>query len=84
MVYLRIKNKKAGNKNELYGVKGAYPYLKYNKKVPVEIVQKTPYFVTLKVLPHMCVLDAFKQSQPYNITVDRMQLEKGELQICIE
>lgn len=75
---LKIDNKRATDR-EMYGTKGAYPYLKFNKEIPVELVQITPYFVTVKVLPHLCVIDAFKESYPYNITVDRRQLERGEI-----
>lgn len=79
---LKLNVKRAGNHNDLYGVNGNYPYLKYNVEIPVELVQTTEHFITLKVLPHLCNSEsAFDISKPYNISVDRLQLERKEIEL---
>lgn len=69
--YLRIPGIFAGNE--------VYPF--GNKRVPVRIIQETPYHVTVRIMPHTS--EKGETSSPYNVSLHKTGLLTGEYELSV-
>lgn len=75
-----ICNNRIANRSK-YGTLGCViPAFTKTRIVPVEIVQITNFFITLKILPHYSKdEDCLGLSKPYNVAIDIDDFKRNEV-----
>ena len=60
---------------------GAHPWGRKSFKVPVKVIQETPFFYTCMVLPHYAHTAAMGKSKPYVTTIGKEDIKREEFKI---
>lgn len=93
MYYLNVKSMKKGKdyvvstvsaKSPLYENGSAYPWGDKDTKIPVRVIDETKFFYTCTVLPHDRGPLSFGVSRPYNVSIMKSDISKGNFKIYKE